>query len=699
MADDNKLEVQIVLDDGSIQKGFVKLEQQADKTAKNTGKSFEENLTGKFKDLGKSLGLVNLTAGLFLAEKAAQVFGAAINSALDQVLSGEKLTKINKQFEVLSQQAGVSAEILRDSFKSAADGLVDDSDLIEVANKALIDLGSNANDLPKLLEIARKSSAVFGGDVVNNFEKINQAVATGQTRQLKSIGILLDAETAYASYAKSIGRATTELTQYEKEQAILNAVLQKGNNQFANIDPSTGKATDAFTRLSVATKNLLEGLQVATSKLLGKPLAEAADSSAAGINRLGDSLNSVFGAGTEQRNARINILKNDLDFLQKKLINPFEGGSFTPKDETFRSIQKLKEELLQLQKINEAVSSKGFGTVVADDARKAESTRGLGNKDKTFDTGISEAAKQALQRIDKENEEQLKKQKEAADKQLEIKRQLSSDIAAEDLKSYTDNVAAAQRKYEQENTQAALDNLINLQKEQEEARFLDEITKINTKYQNLDSENTKLYQQLKENAAVEHEQRLSDIQQKETDRRNKLALKLNEIAQAGINNVISTGLQGLGAQLVKGGNAFAAFGNSILSILGDVAVQMGQLLIAQGLALNSLATSLATFNGAGAIAAGAALIVLGGALKALSGGAGTSTSGGGFAASTGGLESPVGTTPTTNQDTVAARETQTRVQLTINGDVFDSDETGMRIVDLLNESIGKNGSVITERVS
>lgn len=698
MADDNKLEVQIVLDDGSIQKGFVKLEQQADKTAKNTGKSFEENLTGKFKDLGKSLGLVNLTAGLFLAEKAAQVFGAAINSALDQVLSGEKLTKINKQFEVLSQQAGVSAEILRDSFKSAADGLVDDSDLIEVANKALIDLGSNANDLPKLLEIARKSSAVFGGDVVNNFEKINQAVATGQTRQLKSIGILLDAETVYASYAKSIGRATTELTQYEKEQAILNAVLQKGNNQFANIDPSTGKATDAFTRLSVATKNLLEGLQVATSKLLGKPLADAADSSAAGINRLRDSLNSVFGAGTEQRNARINILKNDLDFLQKKLINPFEGGSFTPKDETFRNIQKLKEELLQLQKINEAVSSKGFGTVVADDALKAESTRGLGNKDKTFDTGISEAAKQALQRIDKENEEQLKKQKETNDKVLDQERQLNVDIANEKFKALTDDVQLAQAKFDKDQNeinQTALNNLLKLQ---EEDRYNAEVLALKQKYANLNAQNQDEYNTLLQLKEKEHKDKLANISLSADKQRLKQSEDIHKLGLAAIVQITSSGLQALGASLVQGGKAWASFEKVIFNILGDLAIQVGTIIIGQAQALKTIAAAfanpaLAPF----AVAAGATLIVLGGALKALGGGGGSE--GGGVSASTGGLESPVGTTPTTNQDTVAARETQTRVQLTINGDIFDSDETGMRIVDLLNESIGKNGSVITERVS
>ena len=89
---------------------------------------------------------------------------------------------------------------------------------------------------------------------------------------------------------------------------------------------------------------------------------------------------------------------------------------------------------------------------------------------------------------------------------------------------------------------------------------------------------------------------------------------------------------------------------------------------------------------------GAALIVLGGALKALSGG---TSAGAAPVAGGGGVgASPSPTTDLTPQDQLTRQEPNTQVQVVVQGSIYDSDETGSRIVDLINTAFDKKGVVI-----
>ena len=136
----------------------------------------------------------------------------------------------------------------------------------------------------------------------------------------------------------------------------------------------------------------------------------------------------------------------------------------------------------------------------------------------------------------------------------------------------------------------------------------------------------------------------------------------------------------IGDALVKGENAFAAFGKAILGVLGDVAIQAGTVYFLLGIA---------SYNPQ-QVAAGLALIVLGGALKALAGGGGGAASVGGG----GGLAS----NPVDGNESPIQNQTQNpgaQVSVNIQGDVLDGEETGLRISNIIKDQFGANGVVIT----
>ena len=96
-------------------------------------------------------------------------------------------------------------------------------------------------------------------------------------------------------------------------------------------------------------------------------------------------------------------------------------------------------------------------------------------------------------------------------------------------------------------------------------------------------------------------------------------------------------------------------------------------------------------GGTAAIAAGAGLIALGTILKSFAGGAagaGAPIGGGG-----GGVASATSDTEIAEEQ--EREEPETRIAVNIQGDVLDSDETGLRIVELLNKELDTSGSIVT----
>jgi hypothetical protein len=179
----------------------------------------------------------------------------------------------------------------------------------------------------------------------------------------------------------------------------------------------------------------------------------------------------------------------------------------------------------------------------------------------------------------------------------------------------------------------------------------------------------------------------------------KSALELGAQVHATINTGVTNSFAAMGAAMVKGQNGMEAFGFAMLGVLGDIAIQFGTTFIGMGVAKSLLMDP----TGPLLIAAGASLAVIGGALKAVSGSGGSAAgsasasapavpSGGGVAANGGD-----GTAPTAMaQNSNAAQRGQVGAQVAVHiqGNVFDSKETGMRIADILNDTFANSGAVL-----
>lgn len=179
--------------------------------------------------------------------------------------------------------------------------------------------------------------------------------------------------------------------------------------------------------------------------------------------------------------------------------------------------------------------------------------------------------------------------------------------------------------------------------------------------------------------------------------KNRAGADLKDIADTGkkasfdINTALGAGIartvQSAVASIQRGENAFRAFGKAVLGVFGDLAIQLGTFFIINGFAVEALKS----LGGAAAVAAGIALVAFGTLIKGFSGGdasavpASTPPPVGGPTVSdpSGSVADPSGA--------VQARQEQ-RVVVNVQGDILDSKESGLRIVELLNDAFNSQGA-------
>lgn len=162
----------------------------------------------------------------------------------------------------------------------------------------------------------------------------------------------------------------------------------------------------------------------------------------------------------------------------------------------------------------------------------------------------------------------------------------------------------------------------------------------------------------------------------------------------GLGKGIANAFAALGGALAKGENGFSAFTKTVLSSLGDIAIQIGTVLIAAGLGWSLIPGFQAS---SGAIAQGIALTVIGGALKSFAGSSGgaDASAGGAPATAGGGVQASTANedfAPNENiEDEIEPRGPQ--VTLNVQGNIFDRKETGLELAQIISEAVGGNGVV------
>lgn len=171
---------------------------------------------------------------------------------------------------------------------------------------------------------------------------------------------------------------------------------------------------------------------------------------------------------------------------------------------------------------------------------------------------------------------------------------------------------------------------------------------------------------------------------------NKAMQQVRNSAVQGLGRGVGSAFSAFGRALATGENAISAFGKAFLASIGQAASALGQRFILEGIAISFNPLLGGPAVGGPLIGAGAALAVFGGALSGIGGGggAGAAAGGGAGAGAVDTEESPL------LEETAERADPTSQINLTVNGDVLDSDDTGLRIASILQDSLDRDGPVI-----
>jgi len=624
---DDRIEIAIELDDGSIRRGFAKLESEARGAAGAMGSIFS----------GASAPLI----AAFAAAGAALASGAFLKSAIDEASEAENaLTKLNTALKL----AGDFSQKTSGQFRDLADEI---SRSTSFSDEQVLELGALARTYARTTDEAIRLTKA----------SLDFASATG-----------IDAESAVRKLGGTLS-------------GELGAGLSKINPElkgFTQQQLAAGAAIDSF-----ASK--FSGAAVTNADTYSGAIAKAA-------NAFSDLLESI-GDYVVKSPAVIAVINFVGEALRKlaSYITGFKGGS-----DPFRGIilgllefaKIITENVMPVLELLYNFSNFVFNAILT-------GVVALG-------TGFSGATNLIVQGL---NAVGLVSDKTAADwaKNFESNKQALSGLANSTRESFNNissdfSVTNAMSdgfnklSLSVENASLKIDEYngkvmgLAVSSEQLKAVNADEIPSIYQNMQSLSGEITSLGE-----STSLFKQGWTDAAYTIANDSKKAFIDSGARSINAFSGAVASGMSAVGRALVKGENLFEAFGAAMLSAIGQALVTEGAARILQGIARAFESYGLDP-TAQGLIATGSAMTVAGSAMQAIggSGGGGSSVStsvpsGGG--GSIGGAPADA-LSPADN----LSRENQQRVVVNVQGDVLDSKESGMRIVDLLNEAFNSQGS-------
>lgn len=586
--DDDKLIIEIELDDGKLAKGFVNAERVAKKSGKKAGKDFSKGVNDN-----AGQGLDNLTSRLKgLGFALAAAFGARETIAA----SSRQQAAINKLETSLRSIGEYTPQVSREMQNFAAElqkttKFGDEATLEQLAFAQA--MGATADQSKDIVAAAMDMSAALDID-------FNSAVRN----IAKTLG----------GFAGELGEVIPELKDLSKEQ------LQAGDGVNLLAEKYKGFANKEL-------KDFDAKLEQAKNTLgdFGEALGDLVTKSDASVGFLDDMSIAVSGLTAT---------------LKSYTETDAKGAIDEQIQDTEKRITALKGTIENAEKGNEGFLASIFG---------GPDTEVLNERLTRLQSNLSKLQEKRKEIVDEEKSVIKEKDKENTDK------------LSESLQKLID-------KYKEMGYSADLAKQIAADPE-----WQNQITASN------------------QTVALSFSQ-LNNALKAEAKKIKITSGQMASTMMQGIGNGAGQAFAAFGKALAEGENALEAMLNSFLSSMGQMAIQVGTQFIMQGLAYQLAGMP----NGGPLMAAGAALAAFGGVMGAIGGkseGSETSTLSSGYSVGTSGEVDRFDNDETLAEDNFE-RRADPSVNVTIQGNVLDGDESGLKIVEMINKAVKEQGAAL-----
>jgi len=195
------------------------------------------------------------------ATYAANLFAAG--AAFRALSNAADTTNMIKGMDQLGAASGQALGTLSKRLVDVTDGSISMREAMEATAKGTA-AGLSSSQMLQLGEVANKASKALGVAMPDAISRLTRGISKLEPELLDELGLFTKIEKATDDYARTIGKTTGSLTDFERRQAFATAVLKEGLDKFGAIDISA----NPYDRLLASLQNLGQGALEVVNKVL-----------------------------------------------------------------------------------------------------------------------------------------------------------------------------------------------------------------------------------------------------------------------------------------------------------------------------------------------------------------------------------------------------------------------------------------------
>jgi lambda family phage tail tape measure protein len=255
------------------------------------------------------------------ATYAANLF--AVSAAFRALSDAMDTTNMVQGMNQLGASSGQALGTIAKNLMLATDGAISMREAMEATTKGTA-AGLTGKQMEQLGQVANKASKALGIAMPDAISRLTRGISKLEPELLDELGLFTKIGPATESYARSIGKSASNLTDFEKRQAFANAVLKEGIDKFNSIDIVANPYDKLLASLKNVAQTILEVINKAITPLVNllsqSPTALLAAIALIGSTIVKKALPAIGNYREELRNAaqgEQNLTKVKLDAAKK----------------------------------------------------------------------------------------------------------------------------------------------------------------------------------------------------------------------------------------------------------------------------------------------------------------------------------------------------------------------------------------------
>lgn len=424
----NKIEIDVTTSDKGTTKKVAMEQKKAADAIDRTGKSAAQTSEQYRRTQGAAQNSANGTKNFAKAARgiegivpiyatfAANVF--AISAAFNILQRNAALQKLEESLNVIGETAGRNLPRLAKSLREITGNAISTESALRTTAVAVTS-GFSSSQLEGLTRVAKGASLALGRDLTDALDRLTRGTAKLEPEILDELGIIVRLDKAAADYAQTLKKSVSDLSQYEKQQAFLNATLEQGLDKYGDLDKEI--AANPFDRLSSSAADLKESF----IRTFSGPLAAAIEFVTTNIF----TLTGAFGLLASGIIKQVTPAIQDLVSAQADLAKRFEEKAGDALSEAGKKVLAVTKDIPQAAELGISKTTQLFQVVdkvnngVAVGAEELKrALQGTGSIQKKLANDL----KAAKAKGDKEEAKRLKKQIKLIQNVIDKTRELKS---------------------------------------------------------------------------------------------------------------------------------------------------------------------------------------------------------------------------------------------------------------------------------